>query len=99
MRSNKWLKSSRLPVINDVVLFVFNESNFAKESISWKLGKVVNVQGTKVSLRYSMKAKGVEQFSVRIVRDISNVYSLGEMLINTVDHFNECSKLSQAPEE
>ena len=46
-----------------------------------------------------MKAKGVEQFLVRSVWDIRNMYSVGEMLINTVDHFNECSKLSQVPEE
>ena len=29
------------------------------------------------------------------MRDISIVYSVGEMLSNTVDHFNECVKLSE----
>ena len=36
-----------------------------------------------------------EQTLVRSVRDISIVYSVGEMLSNTVDHFNEPVKLSQ----
>ena len=26
LRPNKWLKNSRLPVLNDIVLFVFNDS-------------------------------------------------------------------------
>ena len=77
---------------------VFNDSNYVKESICWKLGKVVDVQGNKVSLRYSMKAR-IEQTLVRSVRDISIVYSIGEMLLNSLNHFNECAKLSQAPKK
>ena len=87
LRPNKWLKSGRLPLSGDIVLFVFNDGNCAKESICWKLGKVVDVLGTKVTLRYSIRTKA-EQTLVRSVRDISIVYSVGEMLRNTVDHFN-----------
>ena len=57
LHPNKWLKSGRLPVSGDIVLFVFSDGNCAKESICWKLGKVVNVTGTKVTLKYSIKAK------------------------------------------
>ena len=98
LRLNKWLKSGRLPLNGDIVLFVFNHGNCAKESICWKLGKVVDVLGTKVTLRYSIRTKA-EQTLVRSVRDISIVYSVGEMLRNTVDHFNECVKLSHDPED
>ena len=94
LHPNKWLKSSRLPVVNDIVLFVFNDSSCAKESRCWKLGKVVDVLGKKVSLRYSIRTKAVQTL-VRSVRDISIVYSVGEMLSNIVDHFNECVKLSE----
>jgi len=93
------LKSSRLPKVNDLVIFVFNDSNHTKGSINWKLGKVVGVKGNKVSLKYSIKATGVEQTLERSLRDISIVYSVGEFLINTLDHFDECSKLSQSREE
>ena len=98
LRPNKWLKSDRIPEVSDIVLFVFNDSSYTKESICWKLGKVVDVQGNKVSLRYFMKTR-VEQILVRSVRNISIVYSVGEILINTLDHFNECAKLSQKPEK
>ena len=50
LRLNKWLRSSWLPIINDIVLFMFNDSNYVKESICWKLGKVVDVQGNKVEI-------------------------------------------------
>ena len=99
LRPNKWLKSSRLPNINDLAIFLFNDSNHAKESVNWKLGRIVKVSGTKVSLRYSVRANGVEQTLVRSLRDISIVYSVGEFLINTRDHFDECSKLSCTREE
>jgi len=99
LRPNKWLKSSRLPIIDDLVIFVYNDSNHAKESIHWRLGRVVEVLGTKVSLKYTGKFKGVEQTLVRSLRDISIVYSVGEMSINTRDHFDECSKLSNTQGE
>ena len=40
---NKWLKSSQLPKVNDVVIFVFNDSNYTKDSICWRMAKVVEV--------------------------------------------------------
>ena len=33
LRPNKWVKSGRLSVINSIILFVFNDSNCAKEPI------------------------------------------------------------------
>ena len=75
-----------MPVINDLVIFVYNDSNHAKEFFNWRLRRVVEVLGTKVSLKYSVKAKGVKQTLVRSLRDISIVDSVREMLINTQDH-------------
>ena len=36
---------------------------------------------------------------VRSLRDISIVYSVGEMLSNTVDHFEKCTKSSDSGDE
>ena len=30
LRPNKWLKNSRLPIIDDIVLFVLNDSEYGK---------------------------------------------------------------------
>ena len=99
LRPNKWLKSSRLPLINDLVVFVYNDSNHAKEPINWKLGKIVKIVGNKVSVSYSVRTTGIEQTLERSLRDISIIYSVGEFLINTQDHFDECTKLYGVQEE
>ena len=89
------MKSDRLPEIDDIVLFEFNDGNCSKEPISWKLGKVMNVTGTKVTLKYSIRTRS-EQTVVKSLRDISIVYSVGEMLSNTVEHFEKCTKSSDS---
>ena len=87
---NKWLRSSRLPITFDLVFFVFNNGNLSKNSVTWGLGRVSKVENTKVSILSSVKVNGCEEIFVRSVRDISIVYSVGEMLINTVGHFDDC---------
>ena len=51
----KWLKTSRLPVINDIVLFAFNDSEYGKGGMDLRLGKITAVNGTQVSVSYSLK--------------------------------------------
>ena len=34
LRPNKWLKNGRLPVLDDIVLFVFLDSEYGKEEVS-----------------------------------------------------------------
>ena len=59
LRPNKWLKNSRLPVLEDIVLFVFNGSEYGKAGMDWKLGNISAVEGTQVSVMYSVRgAKG-----------------------------------------
>ena len=55
LRPNKWLKNSRLPVINNVVLFVFNDSECGKGGMDWRLGKITAVNVTQVSVTYSVR--------------------------------------------
>ena len=50
LHPNKWLKNSRLPVMNDIVLFVFNGSEYGKGGMDWRLGKITAVNGTQVSV-------------------------------------------------
>ena len=55
LRPNKWLKNSRLPVLDDIVLFVFNDSEYSKGGMDWRLGKITGVKGTQVSVTYSVR--------------------------------------------
>jgi len=77
------------------VCFVFNDSSCSKESVYWKLGRVTGVSGSKVTLKYSLKAKGNEQTVVRSVRDVSVVYAVGEFLSNTSNHLMIVQKVTK----
>ena len=48
--------SSRLPIINDIVLFVFNDGNLSKEFVTWRLGWVSKVENTRGSISHSIKS-------------------------------------------
>ena len=65
---NKWLRSSRLPITFDFVLFVFNDGNLSKDSVTRKLGRVSTVENTKVSILASIKTNGFYfKYKVRLV--------------------------------
>ena len=69
---------------------MFNDSQYSKDSIEWKLGRIVSVGTRKVTILYS---NGMAQSMVsveRSIRDISIVYSVGELMINTQEHFEAC---------
>ena len=66
-----------------MILSCLCDSNYAKESTSWKSGKISMVEKTQVSVKYCGNSNGVEQSFVRSLRDISIVYFVGEMSINT----------------
>ena len=46
LRPNKWLKNNRLPVLDDIVLFVYNDLEYGKGGTDWGLGKITAVKGT-----------------------------------------------------
>ena len=60
--------------MSDLVLFVFNDVNLSKDSISWKLGRVSKIENMKVSILTFRKTRGSEQIFIKSVRDVSIVY-------------------------
>ena len=92
LRPNKWLKNSRLPVLDDIVLFVFLDSEYGKGGSEWRLGKVTAVKGSQISVSYSVrgaKAKAPPLHTVsRSARDVFILYSAGDLLVNTREHFS-----------
>ena len=55
LRPNKWLKNSRLTVLDDIVLFVFNDSEYGTGGMDWRLGKITGVKGPQISVTYSVR--------------------------------------------
>ena len=98
LRPNKWLKNSRLPVLDDIVLFVFNDSDYGKAGMDWRLWKITAVQGTQVSVMNSLrgeKAKLPTMHTVqRSARDVSIIYSAVDLLVNTRENFSAFKELA-----
>ena len=83
LRPNKWLKNGRLPVLNDIVLFVFLDSEYGKGGREWRLGKVSAVKGSQISVTYSVRGAKAKvpplQTVLRSARDVSILYSAGDL--------------------
>ena len=92
MRPNKWAVNSRMPIVEDIVLFVFTDAGYSKENVSWKFGRVVEVTARNVKITYLSKSsksgKPIMHQLDRNPRDVSILFSVGDFSINTQDHFN-----------
>ena len=94
VKPDKWPSSSeRLPKMDDVVIFRFNQTN---ASTDWKIGRVVDVQPRKVTIMYSLKSdtKAIPtmKFAARSYRDIVIVFSEDDIYLNSNKYFEQISK-------
>ena len=82
--------NNRMPIENYIVLFVFTDANYSKDKINWKLAKVLSCSDGKVELSYVSKISktGISKMGKlsRSVRDVSIVFLVGELFINTSEH-------------
>ena len=92
LRPNKWLKTSKRPVVDDVVLFTFKDAGYSKDSIDWRLGRVVSMDGKKATIYYSGKGSSSKSQPLhtvqRSIRDICIFHSVGDLVVNTKEHFD-----------
>ena len=89
-KPRKWPNTdSRLPKVDDTVIFKFNESN---SHLDWKLGRVVEVFDRKAKLMYNAKshpdAIPTKLFLHRCFRDIVILFSEKEIFLNSKQYFN-----------
>ena len=79
------------------MLFVFNDSEYGKGRMDWRLGKITGVKGTQISVTYSVrgaKAKVRPMHTVeRSARDVSILYPAGDLMVNTREHFSAMKEL------
>ena len=90
LKPNKWNTSTRLPVIDDVVLFTLNDSGYEKSSIEWKLGRISQCLDRKVEITFVSRVSKLGNVTktklIRSIRDVSIVFSVDELFINTNRH-------------
>ena len=103
LQPNKWLKTSKKPVVDDVVLFTFKDAGYSKESIDWRLGRVVTVDGNKVTISYSGKGSSSKSQPLhtvqRSIRDICIIHWVGDLVVNTKEHFDALRNYTNANDQ
>ena len=92
LKPSKFLKNSPAPRVDDIVLFTMVDSQFAKESITWKLGRITRVESRHAWILYISRiptvGEPVKSEIKRCFRDISIIYSVGDLFISTSEHYN-----------
>ena len=76
---------------------------YSKELIVWKLGKVIEVEDRRVKISFVSRipkiGNAIKSELFRNFRDVSIIYSVDELLINTEEHFNNATKDYDIPVE
>ena len=92
LKPSKFLKNSPAPRVDDIVLFTMVDNQFAKESITWKLGRITRVESRHAWILYISRiptvGEPVKSEIKRCFRDISIIYSVGDLFISTSEHYN-----------
>jgi len=91
LRPDKWaVTDQRLPVVDDVVLFLMSDSGQGKAKLSWKLGVVMELSGASIWVECVVLApdgKPTRRRFVRSVRDVAVLYGPDDAWVNTSSHF------------
>jgi hypothetical protein len=101
LKPDKWNSNGRLPVIDDVVLFTLNDSGYDKSSVEWKLGMVSQCLERKVEITFISKISKTGNVTksklIRSIREVSIIFSVDELFINTNQHHESllCSLFEQ----
>ena len=95
-KPNKWHKNDT-PMIDDIVLFIQNDSVKGKETKTWKLGRIIEFLKNKSRARIEYcgnipknKTLPEKKSIVRNIRYISKIFSAEELGVNTIEHFKSC---------
>ena len=76
---------------------MFNDSEYGKGGMDWRLGKDTAVKGAQVTVTYSVRGAKVEippmHTVQRSVRDVSIIYSAVDLMINTREHFSTIQEM------
>ena len=83
----KWESTGRLPVPNDIVLFVVDDSELGKKGKTWRIGRVLEANTSKVKVEYTKGKKSKRSTLERNPRDISILFSQDELFVNSSTYF------------
>jgi len=103
LKPSKFLVSSDPPTEHSIVLFTLLDGLYSKEQIVWKLGKVIEVDSRRVKISYISRipkiGSPIKSEVYRNFREISLIYSVDDIFINTREHFCNASRDYDIPVE
>lgn len=91
LKPDKWNTTSRTPVQDDTVLFVLSDGGYSKQARRWKLGRVVEVDKSRVKIlafqKNSRSDKPKSSVFERNIREVSILFSLDELYVNSKQYY------------
>ena len=91
LRPPKWCKTTRQPVVGDILIFIMDDSAYHKNNCQWKLGKAISVSKDSITIEYyvnNQKASNLKPRTiVRNPRDTAILFSLNELYPNSREYF------------
>jgi hypothetical protein len=100
-KPDKWNTSSRPPAEGDTVLFVLTDGGYGKKDLRWKLGKVIELTKNSVKiLSYTVASPALNKkpkgsVFERNVREVSILFALNELYMNSREYFTKTSNGDQ----
>jgi hypothetical protein len=100
-KPDKWNNTDRPPVEGDILMFILTDGGYGKKDLKWKLGKAVEVTKSTVKiLTYSVSSPALTRkpkgsIFERSVRDVSILFALDELCINSRDYHSTKSNGDQ----
>ena len=93
LKPSKWPRSDTLPLLGDVVLFVYKEDpTYNKRNADWKLGRVVRVEERMIAVEFvaGTKKNGevIKNVLERNPRDVCILLGAEELAINSSLYFS-----------
>ena len=96
VKPKKWAHSDT-PLVDDIVLFIYQDSLMSRDRAVWKLGKVIEVHPSKRKVTIAFPEKTAPRVIpklrtiIRTIREISVIHSVKDLGVNTKEHFKSLS--------
>ena len=93
LKPSKWPRSDELPIIGDIVVFIYKEvQSYVKSDAEWRIGKVVKIEDRSVSIEFVAGTKKNGKVTKNVLnrnpRDVCILLSPEELAINSSSYFS-----------
>ena len=85
---SKWFSSDHIQ-LDDIVVFFFDDSPLKVRSRPWHFGRVIAIDGSRLTLEYTIGMSNVKKCIERSKRDCCRIAAEDELIFNTHDHLNK----------